>query len=237
MKKFATASLKGGVGKTTDCIFLSQAFANIGKTVLAIDMDPNNNMTDYFLRNEDVSSLLRNNIGHVLEGEISLKNAIRHTSFNVDIIPSTLLLAKTGRELSYDPGSVLRFKDEIETVKYDYIIVDTPPSLSYEFSTGIYIADFVICPIALTRWTLQSFDTVFSEIQRITKGKLKPIFNVPSMVSKAEYDKLPYLEGYTFTKSYIQLLKEVQKAVIEGRPLNQEEPSWEQFNELAREIG
>ncbi|EMN94783.1 VirC1-like protein, partial [Leptospira interrogans serovar Medanensis str. UT053] len=62
MKIICLASMKGGVGKTTIDVFLAQAFFQLGFRVLVVDMDPNNNLTDYFLRAISVGAISSQNI-------------------------------------------------------------------------------------------------------------------------------------------------------------------------------
>ena len=71
MKIITIASLKGGVGKSTLAIFLSQALAQLNTRVLVIDADPNNNMTDYFLRKIPSEEIESRNLYHVLAGKLS----------------------------------------------------------------------------------------------------------------------------------------------------------------------
>ncbi|EMN60338.1 ParA family protein (plasmid) [Leptospira interrogans] len=234
---YATASLKGGVGKTTDAIFVAQAYVVInGFKVLLIDLDPNNNLTDYYLRNDSVENINSRNIGHVLEGSLSLSDVIRKTEFGIDIVPANIRLARIARDVSSDPSAILRFQSALKKLDYDLVILDTPPYLSFTLTLGIYVADKILVPVSLNRWSLQGHDEVYAEIERITQDNPKPILNIPSKISKADAGKATYLEKYTFTKSFIQNLKEVEMAAMNGVPLNKDGASWKQFSELAKEI-
>ncbi|UML78386.1 ParA family protein (plasmid) [Leptospira interrogans] len=158
---YATASLKGGVGKTTDAIFVAQAYVVInGFKVLLIDLDPNNNLTDYYLRNDSVENINSRNIGHVLEGSLSLSDVIRKTEFGIDIVPANIRLARIARDVSSDPSAILRFQSALKKLDYDLVILDTPPYLSFTLTLGIYVADKILVPVSLNRWSLQGHDEV-----------------------------------------------------------------------------
>lgn len=237
-KIISVASLKGGVGKTADTIFLAQSLASFGKHVLVIDADPNNNLTDYYLRDEDPIEITKKNIQHVWQGSVEITETIRETSFGVKIIPATPLLAKINAELSNDPSAMLRFRNDLKSLKFDFILIDSPPALTFEFYCSIFVAEMVLCPVSFTRWTVQGLELLISESVRISKGagSIKRILSIPSRVTKKEAEKIRLIEKVEFTKAFIQELSEVRTACSEGKKLSDNEPSWQQFLDLGKEI-
>ncbi|PJZ28785.1 hypothetical protein CH378_16075 [Leptospira kmetyi] len=161
---------------------------------------------------------------------------MRTTEFGVSIIPANIRLARIARDVSADPSAILRFQSALNRLNFDIVILDTPPHLSFTFTLGIYIADKILCPVSLNRWSLQGYDEVYSEIERITQENPKPVINIPSKISKSDAGKVPYLGSYKFTKSFIQNLKEVENAAMNAVALDQTETSWKQFVDLAEEI-
>ena len=132
MKIITVASLKGGVGKTTLAIYLGASLASQGKKVLLIDADPNNNLTDFFFRNIAIASMRQHNLFRVLQGLSNLTDSIRLHAGNISVLAATPELAKANLELSNDPSSMIRFRQDLMELDYDFVVWDTPPSLTYE---------------------------------------------------------------------------------------------------------
>ena len=123
MKILTIANQKGGTGKTTSAVIFAQAAAHKGYKVLAIDLDPQANLSFIFAANygKDKTSL------QLLEGTPAAE-LIQHTSCGVDIIPASwnLQTVKTSK------GSARRLQKALQPLKdkYDYVIIDTPPTAS-----------------------------------------------------------------------------------------------------------
>lgn len=85
-KVISIASLKGGVGKTTLTVFFAQA---LPKKILCIDLDHNNNLTDYFLRETDVEEIENKSIAKVFTGSRLIQDCILKSPLGIDAIPTT----------------------------------------------------------------------------------------------------------------------------------------------------
>lgn len=151
MKIITVASLKGGAGKTTIAVFLARAFRELNKQVLVVDLDHNNNLTDYFLRGKDPEELENLNVYHVLTGRKNIQDCIYESSdtTDIDVLPCTISLNKIGSELARDPGALLRFGPQLKKLSYDIVIIDTPPALCFELSAGLYASHVVLSPLSL----------------------------------------------------------------------------------------
>lgn len=239
MKIITIASLKGGVGKTSLSIFLSQSFSSKGEKVLFIDLDPNNNATDYFLADTNTEIIERKNVSHVLTKKASLKDCI-HTGLFMDVLPATLSLVKTNQELASNPGLLLRFKNELQRTDYSIIVIDTPPSIDPLFRTGLYSADIVLCPLAPGRWNVQSLNYVSEEIQTIIENtdRRPELKGVYSMVSKGQAETKPAeLQGVKVCKSAILRQASIRSAIEKRKGQKVASVSAEMFDRLADEIG
>ena len=238
MKIITVASLKGGVGKTSIAIFLSQALQESGSRMLAVDLDHNNNLTDYFLKEMDTEEIKKRNIYHAVAGQVEYADCIYRASHGIDVLPATITLSRIGLEMARDPGVILRFGIALKKLPYDSVVIDTPPALSLELTLGLYAADLVLCPVSPGRWTLQGFEILRCELARLsrTTGGSAPLFAIPSCVTPKEMKKLQsfmngHLSEYAVTKS-----STIRRATDRGHTLSVKSASHEEFRSLALEI-
>lgn len=238
MKVLSISSAKGGVSKTTVAVNLSQAFARLGKKVLVIDFDHNNNCTDYFLRDTEVEEIEKRNLYHVLTGKKNIQECIFSVSANIDILPATPILSRIEIELARDPGALLRFPSMLRRMDYDYIVNDTPPSISFALVVALYASEIVICPVSWSRWTIQGYSLLEEECLRASQGSGTEIqlFALPSMVTDIERDKLRAIDIWTVSKSFIGKNLAVKNAGSSGSNLRPDSLSWKQFESLAMEF-
>ena len=118
----AVLSLKGGTGKTTTVRTLSDVLRRVGLDVLAIDLDPQGNLSDYFDIPPDASPT----IADVLAGDVKAKNAIHD-----GIVPATPILAEVERSLSGKMGRELVLRKALKDARkqHDIILIDCPPAM------------------------------------------------------------------------------------------------------------
>lgn len=165
----AIANQKGGVGKTTTAINLSQALALLDKRVLLVDLDPQGNATQGMGINLES---ITNSIGDlILSREIAAESVI-YKGDGVDLIPSTPLLAKTERELVRITNGELRFAQRIRELreKYDLILIDTPPTFGPLMNSALNAADSLIVPVDASYFALMGIKELLAELVEIRLG-------------------------------------------------------------------
>ena len=146
-RTIAIANQKGGVGKTTTAINLSACLAEKGKKVLAVDMDPQGNMTSGLGVDKDS---VENTIYNLIIGESKMEEVlIKDVLENLDIIPTNIDLSGAEIELLDVEEKEYIVRNEIDKIKdnYDFIIIDCPPSLSMLTINAMTTADSVLVPI------------------------------------------------------------------------------------------
>lgn len=162
---------KGGVGKTTSTVNVGVALSKMKQKVLLIDLDPQANLTQSF-----GITKVNFNIYEALIGKYEL----RWTSIgeNLDVVPSTLDLSGAEIEMGAEPGREFILRELIEPVRaqYDYILIDTPPSLGLLTVNALTSADAVYIPLQAEYLALQGLTkltTVIRKIQRRLNRKLE----------------------------------------------------------------
>jgi len=227
------ASLKGGVGKTSLAVFLAQALRKHGK-VLCVDLDPNNNATDFFLRHADPEAIEQKNVFHVLRGTERLSDCIHKAG--LPVLPCTPELHKAGQELGTKPAALMRFQKAIKESGFDFVVIDTPPALVYELRAGIYVADLVLSPLQYNRWSFQNLELLRLEIEDAREAPC-PLLVVPSIVTQAENERLrnmfPDLE---FSQASITKSAAIRNAGNKATPLRESSKSHGQFESLSKEV-
>jgi len=196
----AIVNQKGGTGKTTTTVNLGCALAKNGKKVLLVDLDAQGNLS-YSLGILEV----KGSIAEVLMGEGSLNDILVETD-GVTIVPSTIDLADVEITIAEADQREFLLKNALSKIKkYDYVLIDCPPSLSLLTINALNAADRVIIPLQMEVLSLQGLDQIISTINQIRSvfnSDLEIVGLLPVMVdsrrklSQEVYDHIK--ENYEF---------------------------------------
>ena len=163
----AIANQKGGVGKTTTAINLSAALAISGRKVLLIDLDPQANSSLTFVEHAAID---RSIYELLTDGQTDGSTATMETSIpGLSNLPSTISLAKLESKLLGEFDAPFRLKDRLESIAraYDYVIIDTPPTLGLITVNALVASDYLIVPIQPSYFALEGTDDLLETVEKV----------------------------------------------------------------------
>lgn len=244
----AVANQKGGVGKTTTATNLSACLAEKGKNVLAVDLDPQGNMTSGLGVDKNE---VENTVYELILDECKIEECIQNEILeNLSILPSNVDLAGAEIELIGVENKEFILRESINQVKndYDFIIIDCPPSLNTLTVNAMTTADTVLVPIQCEFFALEGLSQLIHTIN-LVRERLNPSLNIEGVVFTM-YDARTNLSlqvvenvkenlNQTIYKSIIPRNVRLAEAPSHGQPItiyDSKSAGAEAYRELANEV-
>lgn len=247
-KVIAVINQKGGVGKSTTSINLSAALGEKGKQVLLVDLDPQGNTSSGL--GIEKAKLERCVYDAIINGDPVTDIIIPDVTEGVDVIPATINLAGAEVELVSQMARENRLKEAIWPMrgKYDYILIDCPPSLGLLTVNALVAADKLLIPIQCEFYALEGVTKLLESMKRV-KTYLNPsldIFGVlltmidrRTTLSRQVADEVRNYFGRIVFKVEIPRTVKISEAPSYGQPITQYDPSGkgaQAYTELAEEV-
>ena len=175
MKKVSIFNIKGGVAKTTSTANLGACLSQQGYKVLLIDIDPQANLTKLF-KAYSMDELSISDV--LLDKTLDISKVIKNTDFkNIDIIPSNITLTFTEKSILIDntrsqQNRLSKALSELNN-KYDFCLIDCPPSLNMITVNALCASDEVLVPIKIDKFALDGLEYLLESIDEI-KDEFNP---------------------------------------------------------------
>ena len=245
----AIANQKGGVGKTTSALNLSAAMALLGKNTLLVDTDPQGNSSLSFVL--DPYQYDQSLYDAMVDKNLNLQDIIvKSTVPGLDVAISRISMAKLEPALLGQIDGHFRLKDTLEPVrnKYDFIFIDTAPTLGIITLNSLVAADAIVIPIQSSYLCLEGTDDLLDTIERVKRVANPNLFVLGVLVTL--HDKRTNISKDVLQRIKKAFGKKVFRTVISKSVKLEESPAYKesiftfapssvgaiQYNQVAKEI-
>lgn len=221
------------MGKTTTCVNMAAYIAAEGKKVLLVDMDPQGNATTGLGFSK--SSLEQSIYSVLIDDEKALENIMPTEVENLGLLPSNIDLAGAEVELVYKKNRERVLKNALEEIRsrYDYILIDCPPSLGLLTINALACADSVIIPIQSEYYALEGLSQLMNSISLVKQhlnaglevdGVVLTMYDSRSLISKQIAEEIKKF----FTKRLFEIVVPRNVRLVEassyGKPIMMHDP-------------
>ena len=247
-KILAIINQKGGVGKSTTAVNLAAALGAMNKEVLLVDLDPQGNATSgYGIDKRELDGCMYD----ALLGETPVEEVILAcVGKGVDVLPSTINLAGAEVELVNEMARENRLKSALGSLRgrYDYILIDCPPSLGLLTINALVAADKLLVPIQCEFYALEGVTKLLDSMNRVKKmlnpsldifGIVMTMYDSRTNLSNQVVNEVRSFFGKTVFETMIPRTVKLSEAPSYGQPIIEYAPDnkgTEAYNELAREV-
>ncbi len=247
-KILAIINQKGGVGKSTTAVNLAAALGAMNKEVLLVDLDPQGNATSgYGIDKRELDGCVYD----ALLGETPVEEVILAcVGKGVDVLPSTINLAGAEVELVNEMARENRLKSALGSLRgrYDYILIDCPPSLGLLTINALVAADKLLVPIQCEFYALEGVTKLLDSMNRVKKmlnpsldifGIVMTMYDSRTNLSNQVVNEVRSFFGKTVFETMIPRTVKLSEAPSYGQPIIEYAPDnkgTEAYNELAREV-
>jgi chromosome partitioning protein len=167
MRRICVANQKGGVAKTTTAINLAAELARLGKKVVLIDMDPQYSSTAAIFGNQRFEY----NIYNVIVDKVDVQAVIQHSdAFGIDVVPSDIELSGASLRISESIGREKVLYHYTHRLKYDFMIVDAPPSLGLLTVNALTACSELLVPICPEFFSLKGIKLLEEIVENVRTG-------------------------------------------------------------------
>jgi chromosome partitioning protein len=219
----SVANQKGGVGKTTTAVNLATALSAIGKKVLLVDLDPQGNAsTGLGIKRAG----LRTSTYDIIFGDAGVEETIKPTKVpGLDVLPSSIHLSGAEIELVTARRREYRLQEALrKPLRYDYVIIDCPPSLSLLTLNALVASDSIVVPLQCEFYALEGLSHLVKTIERVQKN-FNPRLDIHGVVLTM-FDKRNNLSGMVAEDVRKYFGDKVYKSVIPRNVRLSEAPSY-----------
>ncbi|AIJ30209.1 MULTISPECIES: ParA family protein [Borreliella] len=190
-KIITIASIKGGVGKSTTALMFTNILSKKNHKILLIDLDPQASSTSFYIKiiKKKNLNLKDINIYKVFKKEIDIENSTIKINDNIDFIASHINLSKFNEESISLKENLLKIFLSFIQNRYDFIIMDTAPTLGSLLNNSLIITDYLVIPLPTDQWAIESLDLIKNRLQDLFREDLPVLYLITKFIERQNIDK------------------------------------------------